>query len=229
MSSPYVLTEAEATDAYAIASLFALSWNLPFAQLQFGNVDAFTLAQSLAPNIAEQMKHKYVKYVVIRRSDTQEVVSAAQWALPVYDNLCQVYETSKDREEREQFEDEIYRNKLPEGSNKDLIMEFGIGQRKLREQALRGATHYLLENIATYPQYRSQGLATRLIEWVFLEADKSGVLVYLDAASNNPAMRLYEKLGFEEVGRNIIDDLSRYGGKGSETYIAMIRCPKKLL
>jgi ribosomal protein S18 acetylase RimI-like enzyme len=69
-------------------------------------------------------------------------------------------------------------------------------------------------------------LASHLIEWVFSHADEKGLVVYLDTASDNPAMRLYKRLGFEERGSRTIEDLSKYGGEGSETHVALTRHPK---
>lgn len=56
----------------------------------------------------------------------------------------------QDAEERQEMEDEAYRKRLPENSNKDLIMEFTVQLRKMRNKCL-GHKHYLLENLATHP------------------------------------------------------------------------------
>lgn len=84
----------------------------------------------------------------------------------------------------------------------------------------------MLENLATHPEHRGRGLASRLVASVFPDADEKGVVIYLDTASDNPAMRLYQRLGFQEVGRRTIEDLSRYGGEGSETHVAFLRYPE---
>ena len=84
----------------------------------------------------------------------------------------------------------------------------------------------VLENIATHPDHRGQGLAAILIEQVFPEADRQGLVVYLDTGSENKAKRLYERLGFIECGKETIEDLSIYGGEGSHTHGALIRYPK---
>ena len=86
----------------------------------------------------------------------------------------------------------------------------------------------MLENLATHPNYRGQGLASRLVEWIFPQADESGLVVYLDTASDNSAMRLYKKLGFEERGSEAITDLSKFGGEGSHSHVALIRLPKQI-
>ncbi|KAF2866901.1 acyl-CoA N-acyltransferase [Massariosphaeria phaeospora] len=225
MSPRYLLAKAEPADSEAIASLFAISWASPFTRLQFGNVDPPMLAAAMAPRIAQQMSKPNVQFIVARKWQTREVVAVAQWRLPLESGNTQVDETAAEQEERQRFEDETYRNSLPESSNKELIMHFTIGLRKLREASLRGHTNYLLENIATHPEHRGQGLASQLIEWVIPQANHQNALVYLDTASDNTAMRLYKKLGFQEKGRNTIEDLSKYGGEGSETHVALIRYP----
>ena len=50
-------------------------------------------------------------------------------------------ETTEDAEERQEMEDEAYRKRLPENSNKDLIMEFTVQLRKMRNKCL-GHKHY---------------------------------------------------------------------------------------
>lgn len=84
----------------------------------------------------------------------------------------------------------------------------------------------VLENLATHPSYRGQGLASKLIDWAFVRADEEGIIVYLDTARDNKALQLYKKLGFEEVGSTTIEDLRIHGGEGSHTHVALIRHPK---
>lgn len=63
------------------------------------------------------------------------------------------------------------------------------------------------------------------MEWVFPQADAQNVVVYLDTASDNKAMLLYKRLGFKVKASQTIEDLSKYGGEGSETHVALIRYP----
>lgn len=84
----------------------------------------------------------------------------------------------------------------------------------------------VLENIATHPDYRRQGLASRLIKWSFDPADKKGVIVYLDTATDGKALGLYESLGFVQRGESTIPDLSVYGGDAeAHTHVGMVREP----
>jgi GNAT superfamily N-acetyltransferase len=184
MATKFEIAEALPSDAQAISSLFALSWVSPFTQLQFGKIDPNRMATSILPRIAELLVKAGSKFVIARNLETSEVVAVAQWTTPQGTEMQKKNEESKeDRFERQQFEDEAYRRRLPEGSNKELIMAFTLGLRHLREETLQGREHFLLENLATHPDYRGRGLASQLIEWATLLADKQQVLVYLDTAT----------------------------------------------
>jgi ribosomal protein S18 acetylase RimI-like enzyme len=189
----------------------------------------------MAPRIAQQIGEPTTRFIVARCDDTQQVLSVAQWSTPDTSSTPYTHSSAEETQERQTFEDEILVKSLPETCNKRLVLEFTRGLRNLRERVLDGCVHFLLENLATQPQYRGRGLAGRLVEWVFPLADEKNVLVYLDTASDNgSAMRLYEKLGFQERGRNTIKDLSRFVGKreweesgaGTEhTHVALVRYP----
>jgi ribosomal protein S18 acetylase RimI-like enzyme len=235
MALNYNILKARASDASAIASLFAQSWTSPFSQLQFGLIDPQALAAAMIPRIAQQIANTDMLLIVASKPDTEEVASVAQWTVPTEASQTVVEGTSEENEERQKFEDEVYCNSLPDSSNKGLIMEFTIGLRNLRERVLEGRRHFLLENLATHPEHRGEGLAGRLIESILRQADEQNVLVYLDTASDNKAMSLYKKLGFEEMGRHTIEDLSRFVGKeeldriGAEnehTHVAFVRYPQ---
>lgn len=219
-----------------IASLFALSWISPFTRLQFGQIEPAQLAATMVPRITTQIVDGRSKFIVARNQETGGVAAVAQWTLPADTDANLANEESrKDCDERQQFEDESYRHSLPESSNKDLIMAFTLGLRQLREETLQGRKHFLLENLATHPDYRGKGLASQLIEWASSLADEQEVLIYLDTASDNPAARLYKKLGFEEQRQNTIEDLSRFapiktiqqlGCDNKHTHVAFLRFPK---
>ncbi|KAF9700194.1 hypothetical protein EKO04_001534 [Ascochyta lentis] len=235
MIANFDIAEAKPADADAIASLFALSWVSPFTRLQFGQVDPAKLAMSMVPRITEHMLEANSKFIVARHQKTQAVAAVAQWTLPAEEGSESINrEKQEDSDERQQFEDEAYRRSLPDSSNKDLVMAFTFGLRRLREETIQGRKHILLENLATHPEYRGKGLASRLVESTSCLADEQQVLMYLDTASDNPAARLYRKLGFEEQGRNTIQDLSKYasmediqkiGCSTKHTHVAFLRFP----
>jgi ribosomal protein S18 acetylase RimI-like enzyme len=236
MSRNWPVSEAVHADSTGIASLFALSWTSPFSRLQFGDIDPLTLTTALAPRISQQIKARNLSFLVVHEPDTQNVVAVAQWTLPTEDPVTE--ETQDELDERQFLEDELYRKNLPVHSNKDLIMEFTVGLRALRTRLLRGRKHYLLDNLATHPDYRGRGLASHLIKWVLRKADAEGVLVYLETASDNSAAGLYQRLGFEEWGRYTIQDLGEFvareelercGSTTVHTHVAYVRYPTLVL
>ena len=68
-------------------------------------------------------------------------------------------------------------------------------------QTVLGETDMM--NIATHPDYRKQGVGTSLILALIKELDKRGShsLMLEVRASNAAAISVYQKLGFEEVGK----------------------------
>lgn len=54
-------------------------------------------------------------------------------------------------------------------------------------------------DIALLPEARGRGIGTELLERVFAEADAAAVPVRIHVEVFNPAMRLYERLGFRMV------------------------------
>lgn len=57
-----------------------------------------------------------------------------------------------------------------------------------------------LSKIYILPQYQGRGIGTNLINSVLEQAHRRGVPVTLRVIKVNPAKRLYERLGFVEVG-----------------------------
>jgi len=61
--------------------------------------------------------------------------------------------------------------------------------------------------VATFPQYRGQGLATALLQDSVLDALAAGCpqMSLIVAAANRPALRLYQALGFEAIADRAIE------------------------
>ena len=68
-------------------------------------------------------------------------------------------------------------------------------------QTVLGETDMM--NIATHPDYRQQGIGTALVLELIAELDRRGShsLMLEVRVSNAPAISVYQKLGFFEVGR----------------------------
>ncbi len=55
----------------------------------------------------------------------------------------------------------------------------------------------LLMDIALLPEYRGRGIGTAILHELLQAADRAGKTVMLHVEPNNPALRLYQRLGFE--------------------------------
>ncbi len=53
--------------------------------------------------------------------------------------------------------------------------------------------------IAILPEYRGKGIGTKLLENLLTAAEEKYPAICLSVSPNNPAIRLYEKFGFETV------------------------------
>jgi GNAT superfamily N-acetyltransferase len=64
----------------------------------------------------------------------------------------------------------------------------------------RWADEIRIVDIALLPGYRGRGVGSRLIKRVLAEGEAAGKPVTIHVEQFNPAMQLYERLGFEKVG-----------------------------
>lgn len=231
----WTVSRAKPADADAIASLLGQCWTSPFVRLQFGRVDTAALAATMSPAIARQIEGSQTLFIVARHDDSGEVLSVAQWSLPDYDAANErTFDSRESHDDRIEFDDEAYRQSLPEYSNKDLILEFTRSLRSLKYQVLKGRPHFMLENLATHPAYRRQGMASHLIRWALQQADERNFAMYLTTERNNPAIRTYRRLGFEEAEsytmRNLErfvarPDIDKYMDCSDYTHVAFVRYP----
>ncbi len=63
----------------------------------------------------------------------------------------------------------------------------------------RRRTEIRLMDIALLPGFRGRGVGTAILNALFGEAEREGKRVTIHVESFNPAMRLYERLGFERL------------------------------
>jgi ribosomal protein S18 acetylase RimI-like enzyme len=54
--------------------------------------------------------------------------------------------------------------------------------------------------MAVLPAYRSQGVGTRMLEYLVQAADERYPAISLSVSVNSPALRLYHRCGFAVVG-----------------------------
>lgn len=64
----------------------------------------------------------------------------------------------------------------------------------------RGETEFSLVDIALLPAHRNRGIGTALLQELIAEAATAGKPIRLQVVSSNSAKRLYQRLGFCQVG-----------------------------
>jgi ribosomal protein S18 acetylase RimI-like enzyme len=57
-------------------------------------------------------------------------------------------------------------------------------------------------DIALLPQFRGAGIGTQILRDLLAEADQAGQPVRIHVEQFNPALRLYQRLGFQPAGSN---------------------------
>jgi ribosomal protein S18 acetylase RimI-like enzyme len=85
-----------------------------------------------------------------------------------------------------------------EGATLDVI-EVG-GERAGRLYVHRGPSDIRIMDIAIAPAFRGRGIGTQLLERLAEEARESGRKLSIHVEANNPARRLYERMGFVQRG-----------------------------
>jgi ribosomal protein S18 acetylase RimI-like enzyme len=94
-------------------------------------------------------------------------------------------------------QDAHYREHYP-GATLDLI-DVG-GEPAGRLYVHRGSSDIRVMDIALAPSFRGRGIGTGLLRALMAEADESGCKLSIHVEANNPARRLYERLGFQPAG-----------------------------
>lgn len=66
----------------------------------------------------------------------------------------------------------------------------------------RGLNEIHVIDIALLPPYRNRGIGSRLLGEILAEGERTGVKVTIYVEKNNPAKRLYQRLGFEVIDQD---------------------------
>lgn len=92
-----------------------------------------------------------------------------------------------------------YSMQYPEAEHQVILFE---GEEVGRLITFRTEREIRLADVALLPQYRNKGVGALLIRELCLEAAQRNLPVRLQVSKFNPAIRLYERLGFERLGEN---------------------------
>jgi ribosomal protein S18 acetylase RimI-like enzyme len=121
-------------------------------------------------------------------------------------------------EEKERFLDfqfaaqhDYYQEQFPDASF-DLVLVAGEPVGRLYVD--RRADEIRLIDIALLPDSRRRGIGGRLMSRVLDEGRAAGLPVQIHVEQNNPAMRLYDRLGFERVEEQGVYWLMRWEPNG---------------
>jgi len=107
----------------------------------------------------------------------------------------------KERFLRQQFDaqDHSYRNNYP-GAEFSVIAVDGKDAGRLYVH--RRPDEIRIMDIALLPEYRRRGTGTQLLKQIQREGELTSLPVTIHVEVFNPAMRLYERLGFSKAGEN---------------------------
>lgn len=90
-----------------------------------------------------------------------------------------------------------YEKHYPAASH-DIIQRDGVAAGRLYVD--RGESEILIVDIALLPEHRGAGIGTRLLRELQEEARTAGKMLTIHVEKFNPALRLYERLGFSIKG-----------------------------
>jgi ribosomal protein S18 acetylase RimI-like enzyme len=79
------------------------------------------------------------------------------------------------------------------------VAELGAGERAEASEQPGQRAELRLMDIALLPEHRNRGMGEALVRELLDEAAAAGRLVSLHVEENNPARRLYQRLGFRDV------------------------------
>ena len=57
-------------------------------------------------------------------------------------------------------------------------------------------------DIALFAEHRNKGVGSTFLEDILSEGQQKGLLVRIHVEQNNPALQLYKRLGFQNIGEN---------------------------
>jgi GNAT superfamily N-acetyltransferase len=79
----------------------------------------------------------------------------------------------------------------------------------------RRADEIRLIDIALLPEHRNKGIGSRFLRNILAEGERAGLPVRIHVEHFNPALRLYERLGFHVIGEHGVYYLMEWSPEGT--------------
>lgn len=89
-----------------------------------------------------------------------------------------------------------YQENFPDASYQIIMLDGAPVGRLYRER--RGQSLHIID-IAILPEFRNRGIGSRLLGDIIAEGEQQNLPVRIYVEYNNPALRLYQRLGFRQI------------------------------
>jgi ribosomal protein S18 acetylase RimI-like enzyme len=93
-------------------------------------------------------------------------------------------------------QDRWYHEQMPQASYQLVLVD---GERAGRLYVDRREDEIRIVDISLLPEHRGRGLGTTLLRELLAEADEAAKRITIHVERFNPALRLYERLGFAQI------------------------------
>lgn len=159
------------------------------------DTDLDPLPQDLEALPSEVIGEEALKEV--QRSNEGRVVGVSVWKF---------YPLERTKEEIDAEDEEAKGESLPPSADPDFMSRFFGKMTQSKRETLGAKAHVLLHILATDPAHHRRGVGSKSLEWGLGEADRLGVVAYLEAS--RIGRPLYEKWGFEPVSNFDFDGIA---------------------
>ncbi|PSN73327.1 hypothetical protein BS50DRAFT_185038 [Corynespora cassiicola Philippines] len=109
---------------------------------------------------------------------------------------------------------------LPPELKPEILSALLTPLNKARKEIMGDKPYFMLNSLATHPDYRGRGAANMLLDWGMCKADEERWTTYLD--TSHMGRKIYEKKGFRLI-RELDFDRTLWGGEGMDWHGCMLR------
>lgn len=236
MSSPFSLQSVTSDDIPALTSIFTAAFaNDTNTQLKLVGKDPNSQADSMAMGIQQWLNYPdRVSLLKAVETSTGMIMGWVGWARRGFEDQATLSVPKVEEESTKQPEPEPE----PEEQNLDNAARLedlctADMNRWISKVMPPGTKCRYLTSCLVHPSYQGRGVGSALMGWGTERADKEGVFCWVHSSDGGEVF--YEKMGFEEVERFVVD-LDEYaegrrdgsGKWGEYVFMYMVRQPKDL-